>query len=507
MNLLRDPIFTLRSRPGASLPDVFAALAAGALPAHPALRPHQRPAWHMFLVQLAALALWRAGLAEPPVDAVAWRSALRLLTGSHRDDGPWRLAVPDRSSPAFLQPPDPGGLVWKPVPTPDAADMLITARNHDLKREVARRAAPEDWVFALVSLQTMEGYGGPRKYGIARMNGGASNRTMVGLAPLTAGSAVDASAHWRRDVRRLLAHRAAGDEKPPCTPGGHGLLWLLPWRERERLDLPRLDPWFIEVCRRVRLVDDGGSLRAERADSAAPRTNAKPYRGAVGDPWAPVHATEGKSLTATVRGFDYRLLCDLLYSGDWAMPDLAVAGGDETGDMLLLTEAIARGKNRTDGFKSRAVPVPGRVVPFLTSGTLGTIAGDQMREISGFDTALRNALALMAADGDRDAVDKTHYRLTRAPRATFDRLADGLFFPGLWHRAEAAAAGDSKLPAKKAFLRRLEASAGAVLDAALPTMPCRHLFRDRAEVRARRAYRRTLRTDEACRDLFLEEPC
>ena len=75
------------------------------------------------------------------------------------------------------------------VETPDALDLLITSRNHDLKQAVARRADPEEWIFALVSLQTGEGFGGAANYGIARMNGGSSSRAMMALAPAPRGKA------------------------------------------------------------------------------------------------------------------------------------------------------------------------------------------------------------------------------------------------------------------------------------------------------------------------------
>ena len=46
--------------------------------------------------------------------------------------------------------------------------MLITSRNHDLKQEWwPRGASGEDWIFALVSLQTAEGYGGAGNQGIS----------------------------------------------------------------------------------------------------------------------------------------------------------------------------------------------------------------------------------------------------------------------------------------------------------------------------------------------------
>ena len=506
MNLLSDPVFALPDGGKASLAAVFAAMGAGRLSAFASLRPHQRPAWHMFLVQLGALALWHANRADLPTDESAWRDALRALTADYPGDEPWRLVVGQRNSPGFMQPPDPGGLKWTDTPTPDALDMLITARNHDLKQSVARNASAEDWVFALVSLQTCEGYGGRYNQGIARMNGGSSSRPMLGLVPAAdTDCSVHAGAHWQRDVRRLLARRATGEDAGPGKPGGASLLWLPSWPEGERLAASALDPWFIEVCRRVRLSVRNESVLAQCANSKDPRIDAKAYKGHVGDPWAPIHTTEGKSLTITSRGFDYRRLCDLLYSGDWEVPFLALPAADESHDMLLLAEAISRGNSKTDGFKSRVVPVPKRALRMLSTQTLGSLAKAQMHEIAGFDKALRNGLALMAAGGDRQALDKKHYGHTNPPRARFDRMADRLFFPSLWSRWAATHDADAAATAKVAFLRQLKAAADEVLKSSLPAMPCSAIFRDRAQARARRTYGGTLRSDEACRDLFAEE--
>ena len=293
-NLLTDPLISSISGHRFSLPGLFAAMARGEIDGFAFLRPHQRPAWHMFLVQLAVLALDRAGQRELPEAEAEWTELLRGLTPDFPDDEPWHLIVADRTKPGFMQPPDPGGLKWTPVPTPDALDMLITSRNHDLKSAIAHEAAPEDWLFALVSLQTGEGYGGAGNHGIARMNGGSSSRAMLGLAPVDAGNAApNPSSWWARDLRRLLALRKDGAGQGPCRAGGEALLWLKPWPEWRQLDLQSLDPWFIEVCRRVRLTTEG----AERATSKAARINAKAFNGAIGDPWAPVHRTEGKALT------------------------------------------------------------------------------------------------------------------------------------------------------------------------------------------------------------------
>ncbi len=506
MNLLTDPVLTLSGGNQASLPALFAAMARGEVRDFPVLRPHQRPAWHMFLVQLGALSLWAADINELPKDAEEWASALRGLTPNHTDDAPWRLIVDEWDKPAFLQPPDPGSLKWSQVETPDALDLLITSRNHDLKQIVARQATVEDWIFALVSLQTCEGFGGRGNYGIARMNGGSSSRPMLGLVPgREKDVSVDPSAWWARDVQRLIAARTAGGSGIGIV-GGPALLWCLDWPEGQQLDLRNLDPWFIEICRRVRLVGTDGVVSAQRTTSKSARTDAKMHKGNLDDPWAPVHKTEGKSLTISGGNFDYKRLCELLFSGDWEVPLLARPESSETGDMLLVAEALSRGNSKTEGFKSRVVLVPGQVISLLPSETTATLSKAQMQEIEGFDAAIGKALALMAAGGERSAVKKEHYAHARPARTRFDRAADQLFFPSLWRRvAVASHSDDAVFKAKYDFLDNLMKAAQAELDAALPTISCAAIHRPRAEARARQAFRGTLRGNPACRELFIGE--
>ena len=497
MNLITDSILTHSGGERVSLPELFAALSRGEVRGFPALRPHQRPAWHMFLVQLGALALWTAGRADLPEDASDWSAILRKLTEDQADDAPWRLFVEEPGQPAFLQPPDPGGLKWSSVATPDKLDLLITSRNHDLKQTIARQAEEEDWIFALVSLQTSGGYDGPGNCGVARMNGGSSSRPMVGLSPVRSGYlSIDPSAWWARDVRILLSERTAGQQSGAGTIGGPALLWCIDWPEGQQLDPRDLDPWFIEVCRRVRLTNADGVLSARRSTSRSTRIDAKAYKGNVGDPWAPVHKT-GKSLTLSGRDFDYRKLCDLMFSGEWKVPMLARYANNETEDMLLVAEALSRGNCTTEGFKSRIVPVPGKVIPFFSSATLAKFSKLQMDEIKGFDTALRDALVLVAAGGVRDRVKKEHYKRTVVARRRFDHGADRLFFPSLWNRFTADASGDAdeEAAAKAEFLSALRNAAITELQSALPAIPCPTIQRPRAEARAWRTFHRKVRKE------------
>ena len=76
-NLLSEPLIRATPCGPLSLPGVLAALVRDEVQSFPALRPHQPPAWRMFLVQLAALALHRGGRAELPRTTRVARPAAR----------------------------------------------------------------------------------------------------------------------------------------------------------------------------------------------------------------------------------------------------------------------------------------------------------------------------------------------------------------------------------------------------------------------------------------------
>lgn len=493
LDLLHEPLIQT-DRGWHSLPGLLAAMARAEAGGFPALRPHQRPAWHMFLVQLSVMALDAAGQRDLPQDEADWRTALRILTRDYPEDEPWHLIVTDRRGPAFLQPADPGGLKWSEVATPDALDMLITSRNHDVKREIARQAAPQDWIFALVSLQTMEGFGGAGNYGVVRMNGGSSSRVLLGLAPTQPGtSLIDLGGWWARDVVRLLETREG-------VVGGT-LVWQVPWPEGRSLDLTELDPLFIEICRRIRLVERDGMIRAERSTSKAARIGGKEAKGNTGDPWAPVHIAEGKSLTLGEQDWTYELLVRLLFSNkrEWVVPPLAQRHACEAGvPLLLVAEAFARGNSKTDGFKSRIVPVPLAMVRELFGQRPKAVAPGVLADISAVDLALRNGLAMVAAGGLREKVKKEHYARSQPARAALRHRADKLFFPELWRRMEVTAdAGFA--PLRLAFLESLSRIAREEFARALPAIPCASLLRPRAETRGRQALERGL--NDAIREL------
>ena len=490
VNLITDGAIAVRPDRRVSLPQLFAAMTRGEVNDFPSLRAHQRAPWHMFLVQLAALALWRAGQRQLPQQSGVWAAMLRGLVPGYPGDAPWQLVAREPDLPAFLQPPDPGGLRWRAIGTPDALDVLITARNHDVKRAVNRRATAEDWILALVCLQTMSGYSGNGKNGIARMNGGYASRPLVGLAPARAGVdlSLDPSAWWARDVGRLLEQRAAGEGATRGTVGGPAALWCLDWPEGEQVDLASLDPWFIEVCRRVRLVEKGGRFLAFGSTSRAARIDARRWRGDVGDPWAPVHGKERKSLTVGEARLDYPKLCELLFSGDWILPVLAQRGeGEQNCNMMLVAEVLSRGPGKTEGLKSRIVAMPpGTMLP--PSSDAAGEARTQMEEIDKFQRALRYSLALAAAGGNPEALDTKHFARAREAEGRLHEAADRMFFPYLRRRFEEA-------DARFEFLETLWRVTQREFAMALPGMRCSALKRAAAHARADRALANMVRRE------------
>ncbi|EGX99507.1 CRISPR-associated Cse1 family protein [Nitrospirillum viridazoti Y2] len=520
-NLLTQPLLTTSPAGTAvSLPGLLTQLSRDEVEGFPALRPHQSPLWHSFLVQVSALALLRADLAELPQDEEAWRTLLRGLTPDFRDDEPWQLVVTDTTKPAFLQPAIPPGVTLStPAPTPDALDLLITAKNHDLKQAVAQQAAPEDFVYALVSLQTGDGYNGAGNYGISRMNGGSSSRPLLGLAPaVTDNDAVISprpGAWFRRDVLALLAARKSilRDFPDFAEESGLALLWLAPWPEEGQLRINQLDPWYVEVCRRVRLLEAGEKITAVKGTSKAARVAAKELNGAVGDPWAPVHKDEHKSFTLSGQDFDYATLSKLLFSGNWKLPVLAKPAPFERNgaSFLLIAAALARGNSKTEGFKYRELPMSSRIAQAMTSPdgqeSLNDLAQQQVEEIELFDHALRGALALAAAGGEWEKVGKAHYARTNPARLRLDRVADSLFFQHLWHRFDAQEAGEDAVEAERmAFASALWAATRDVFSVALPAIPSPARFRHRTDARAHRRLWGDSKLRQHFPALFMKEP-
>ena len=475
----------------ARIADLFgtlAALARDEVEDFPALRAHQRAPWHAFLCQVAALALLKEGADALPDEAAEWERLLLALTPDHPAGEAWRLVVDDWSRPALLQPPGmdeaargkgaKGG--GKRAATPDALDMLLTARNHDLKGERVRDAGDDDWLFALVSLQTQEGQMGAGNYGVSRMNGGYGSRVALGLRrdDATPGMAL------ARDVGRLIEGAEGAD--------GLALVWLEPWDGTGSIRFSKLHPLYVEIGRRVRLVgDDDGIGGAVVANSKVPRIDAKPLKGVTGDPWAPVVSDGSKSWGVSASGFGYRQMTTLLDAEKVTLPPLALARRSDGKDGLaLLARAVTRGQGKTEGYHERAVRVPAKAAGMMMgSGTdrVGLTARQRTEAAGEALNVLRRALRALFQGGPvevRHDDDATNAKLAPFTRR-FDAAVDAVFFDeAFWRAATERGEGVEERHAWE-WRDRLRAMARNVLLEAEAGAPRTAMRRHRALARAR----------------------
>lgn len=520
MNVLIDPIILMQNSDGTrvrgSLPDTYAALMQDEVDAFPALRPHQRHAWHAFLVQLGAMAMHQEGITDPPEDAAEWQRIIRALTPDYPDDEPWQLVVDDITMPAFMQPPASSKdkqKDFKPrdnFSTPDELDMLVTTKAHDIKPAIAANSSIDDWLFALITLQTMEGFMGVGNYGISRMNGGASSRPSFSITP-----SERPGIHLRRDITALLPHHDdIARDFSMSNDGGIGLLWTVPWdgTKQEALIISNLSPFYIDVCRRIRLrTDANGSIYGTRTTSKAARIDAKALKGRTGDPWTPVNRKESKALTLAKGGFLYRRVMDYLTPADWEKPSLLKptqieSRSDET--MQLIARAMVRGQGKTEGYYERVIPIRhkarGALMSRTAAQTLGDISKIRIAEIGKVQQFLRHAISVFLAGGDsadRDSNSRDDRARARSWANRLDEIVDATFFDDLQTEFEADSDEDRRR-IRREWGRGVYENALGILKDAQESLPCPAIKRYKARVCSNSVFEGRMRSNNGNPDWF-----
>ena len=487
----------------ASLPEVYAALMKDEIASFPALRPHQRHAWHAFLVQLGAIAIHREGLVEPPEDAGEWRRIIRALTPEFPDDEPWQLVVDDITKPAFLQPPASSENkitdYKSEVTTPDELDMLVTSKNHDLKASVASSGDIDDWLFALISLQTTEGYAGARNYGVSRMPSGYGNRPAFSLTP-----SISFGGHVQRDMCSLLRHREGMlDEYDQfLVDNGIALVWAKTWDGNKSETITGgLDPYYIEICRRIRLRETKGRLDATRANSLAKRII--DVKGRTGDPWAPENTASKGTPTAFLgpRKFGYERVVDGLVSADWKQPFLLRTTGQESSkEMHLVARGLVRGEGGTAGYHERIIrlnPVVVRAFGIENAlKLLGDIARERIEQLGKAKSVLRHAIATFAAHGDSDDIKTEHWSRASPWSDKLDEVVDNTFFDDLQKEFEQSDDSERRSIRKNWLMNGNNGvidHARRMLEIAEDSLPCPAVQRFRARVRADSVFEGSIR--------------
>ena len=333
---------------------------------------------------------------------------------------------------------------------------------------------------------------GAGNYGISRMNGGFASKPGVGVA-----AAGLPGARWTRDIAALLARRDRTIEAHGFQDeGGLALVWLAPWDGLGSLSFAKLDPFYIEICRRLRLRCVGEKIMALGTGSKAARIAAKELNGLTGDAWTPIDVEGGKALTITSNGFNYKLVSELMFGGKYQPPiahnlDQPVSGGS----LIFITQGITRGQGKTEGYHERRVPISPKVRSLLMTNQkaqMERIAGQRIASIGEVRKLLWLALAVLFANGNSG--DNTEGNKTKASKfsAPFEVTEDARFFVDLNEEMEAADPSAQRMQ----WLLGLVDRAEAILKAAFDAGPRSGIQKYRAQSAALSRFHGGLRNDK-----------
>jgi len=281
---------------------------------------------------------------------------------------------------------------------------------------------------------------------------------------------------------------------------GLALLWLVPWDGTTAIDPTRtkLHPYYIEICRRIRIVEGGSILHALKATNKR-RINEdflKPFNGRTGDPWAPVQNQELKTLSIGGSGFDYARMAKLIIQKEYT-PSLLqkIDQTDPEEGLALMGRSVARGNSTTAGYHERVVPLARRVISLLRRGGgdfLAQIAERRVEEVSDMGGMLRVSILNLLQGGTAD--DPKDEKLNTKKDTPWDKKAkkwlkafehevDQVFFARLWK--EVAADPEDRDDVRLKWLEELRDLARKQLKKAERAAPLATMRRYKAVTRAR----------------------
>ncbi|MBF8271511.1 MAG: CRISPR-associated protein, Cse1 family [Magnetococcales bacterium] len=219
---------------------------------------------------------------------------------------------------------------------------------------------------------------------------------------------------------------------------GLALLWLTPWDGQTELSLETLDPYFIEVCRRIRLSTGITGPVAHAAPSKTTRIHSKGLKGFLGDLWTPLRlGAETVSLTITGKGFGYQLISELLLGSEKYRSSPAQESGFDpaTNHSEFFARALARGQGITEGYHERRLPLSPVVRATLNQAqgraSLAAIARERVEQSGRMaKKVLIPALLTMI----QRSPEKLNFKDRRVDtwHRRFDQKVDAVFFPSLW---------------------------------------------------------------------------
>ena len=506
LNLLDDPLITVRTPEGMttmSLPEVYAVMSKNTVEDLAYLRPHQRHPLHSTICQIGAVAMVNAGLTAAPDDAQQWREMLSAITASeYPGQEPWHLAVPDITKPAFMQPPagsaDKTPEYRKHLNTPDAMDLTVGSKRHDVKDGVIRHAKPEHWLYALITCQTASGFEGNRLYGVSRMNSGLSNRHGFSITPDTRWGA-----HVVRDME-ILAKQYQGENV------SEHLLWTRKWdgNPEESITLEELQPMalYVEACKRIRLITNmDGISHAVRASSKAARINTKDSKGRTEDPW--MLNEQEKAVTVSGNGFGFREISRYLDPERYQLPELAKPQASDGDTVYLVARTLVRGQGKTEGYHEREIPLRSRMTSMLRNQNgqiiLAAEAKQRVDYVGEASSILRHAVKTYLQNGvSTGQTRKEHQKIIDdCGRRLQQKVEDG-FWESLQDGIES---DDQNLEQEEWVHRSLVPQASAILESVQKTGLCNTQDRFKAITKSRDLFGGRIRASKILPELYRDE--
>ena len=278
------------------------------------------------------------------------------------------------------------------------------------------------------------------------MDGGWGRRPGVGIVPPGG-----YGCRWLRDLKILLAVRDSIADKYGLNRDGIALAWLLPWdgAATSAISVSQLDPFYIEVSRRVRLSRDVGSYTAKTATTPNARIQSI-AGGLTGDIWSPIDQDKDgrKVFTARPYGFGYRTAVNLLVPTKIELsPAMKPQRFDPVVGLRLNMESIAWGpKNTNAGYHKREIHIGKKLAVMLASANkaeideVAAISKSRVEQLGEITWMLTQALmVLFTSDTLSESQKKDEVLKERAKRFSlpFETKCDAEFFPKLFEEIEA----------------------------------------------------------------------
>lgn len=499
-NLLADSLFRVVTSSGQttmSLPALLAELGRDKVESLTGLKRHQEDAFLVFLSQLGAGVLARTGESKPAQSEKFWRDSIREVTG-RKDDLAWTLVVEDITKPAFMQAPLPfDEALSKKATSPDELDTLVTSKNHDLKMTRMLHGNVDDWIYAIVSFQTMSGYLGRVPalnrcfYGIARMNSGDGNRPIVEFR-----STNRLGKLWYRNIEALLNIRKEILEGAwKYKDKGVLFTWLEKWDLLSSIPVKELDPFFIEVSRAIRLTVASSDFIAMGTPSKCRRIAAEEMKGVLGDPWTPLNKKKNTSLTVSASGFTPELVCELLFGKDYERSKMMISKSAGDGPVCLYASVLVRGKGKTNGLHTIKIMIPERAKGFVfkkkeDGGQMAIISKAGLDNAATMQNKVLKASLLSFLEG---GPEKINFDRNEAV-AWFGKMAERFrlewesrFYDWLWNSA-----GEEENAAIKRWAETLKEIAEGVFEDSIKRLPSRTGRQMRSVVRAESVFKGSL---------------